>query len=280
MRAAAGILVLAACGGSPRSPAPSPAPPPTATPAATDDDWLVCPKRTGRPAGERLYRRLPDDAALLTLKNAIDAGGQPEPQRAGTSFEGLSQALGDSYDDVRRCMAAADRIEPSLQYSLEVKMYGRRGVGTYVTGVQLKRLGGWIDDRSPELVPTTAEACVARLFSHLDLPGSAGSTMMVMIVRYDGCTPKMNIAKAHVDSYARETFLAWRAAHPTETCPATLAALGANDVADPWGRPYTMTCTKDGIVVESAGLDGIAGNDDDISSAYSDRLLRGDASVK
>jgi len=63
-------------------------------------------------------------------------------------------------------------------------------------------------------------------------------------------------------------FEEWSRDHAGAPCP-DRAALGA-DVLDPWGHPIELTCTEQpaGQVVGavSAGRDGIAGNDDDVTS--------------
>ncbi len=52
--------------------------------------------------------------------------------------------------------------------------------------------------------------------------------------------------------------------------PKKLSALGTldydSDLTDPWGRMLEMKFNKGEVIVESAGLDGYIGTDDDISS--------------
>jgi hypothetical protein len=63
----------------------------------------------------------------------------------------------------------------------------------------------------------------------------------------------------------------WKAVKMGATACPTVAELKkdkalAADAAekDPWGQPYSITCTETDFKVRSAGPDGVAGNDDDV----------------
>jgi len=69
----------------------------------------------------------------------------------------------------------------------------------------------------------------------------------------------------------RQAIQSWQATSNETTCP-TMSQLvqekqidSATNTNDPWGQPYTLTCTDDEIIVTSAGPDKKNGTKDDIS---------------
>lgn len=69
----------------------------------------------------------------------------------------------------------------------------------------------------------------------------------------------------------RQAIQSWQATSNETTCP-TVSQLvqekqldSATNTNDPWGQPYTLTCTDDEIIVISSGPDKKKGTKDDIS---------------
>ena len=79
-----------------------------------------------------------------------------------------------------------------------------------------------------------------------------------------------HVAREMVHNYARDALTSWREKRDGRQCPRQLAELAPymNDdtVVDPWGTPYAMSCLHIGILVVSAGPDGIFFTRDDIRS--------------
>ncbi len=68
----------------------------------------------------------------------------------------------------------------------------------------------------------------------------------------------------------RQAIQSWQATSNETTCP-TISQLvqekqidSATNTNDPWGQPYTLTCTDDEVIVTSAGPDKKKGTKDDI----------------
>jgi len=89
--------------------------------------------------------------------------------------------------------------------------------------------------------------------------------------------PVGEITKLRVQGYATHAYQAWKTKNAGQACPASMEALGkavAEDAAtdDEWGKKLILKCGKDlpvgakDIAIESSGLDGKAGTDDDIKS--------------
>jgi hypothetical protein len=87
---------------------------------------------------------------------------------------------------------------------------------------------------------------------------------------------RRSITELLVERYAAEIYPSWAVRHPSQECPASLEAMGADVGAPPpvdaWNRPLVMYCGKDlpngarGLAVRSPGPDGTLGNDDDVKS--------------
>ncbi len=86
--------------------------------------------------------------------------------------------------------------------------------------------------------------------------------------------PKYKEAQVNTSKTDTKTLLTvidgWRVTHSGTDCP-TVEALKLDkslkpdqNVQDPWGHPYEITCTPDGDGVMSWGPDGKKGNEDDI----------------
>ena len=80
--------------------------------------------------------------------------------------------------------------------------------------------------------------------------------------------------RAATASYALQGYaVGWRRAHPDGGCPAIENIVADNQLPanaqevtrDPWRRRFEIQCAEDDVRVRSAGPDGIAGTDDDIS---------------
>jgi len=87
---------------------------------------------------------------------------------------------------------------------------------------------------------------------------------------------RVKIARIAAGKLAGEAYPRWQASHPDKACPDGIAELAPftnhNNVTDPWGHPYRMSCGAalprgaQGIAISSLGEDGQDGTDDDIRS--------------
>ncbi len=74
-------------------------------------------------------------------------------------------------------------------------------------------------------------------------------------------------------AYVEEAYPRWKADHPKDKCPASLADVatyfgedvGAPITSDPWGHELVMKCSDAGFTVKSVGPDGTADTADDVS---------------
>ncbi|HEY5950516.1 MAG TPA: hypothetical protein VIV40_33725 [Kofleriaceae bacterium] len=75
-----------------------------------------------------------------------------------------------------------------------------------------------------------------------------------------------------IHAYAEEAYPKWKADHPKQKCPATLAEVakyfgdnpGLPVEQDPWGNALVMKCDDKGFSVSSLGPDGKPGTEDDV----------------
>jgi hypothetical protein len=83
--------------------------------------------------------------------------------------------------------------------------------------------------------------------------------------------PLTQRAEQLVDHLAFQRYTEWHAEFPRQRCPHRLGELGGA-VLDPWGHAMHYTCDRRlmrrpaGIVVMSAGEDGVFGTADDLRS--------------
>lgn len=96
-------------------------------------------------------------------------------------------AFSDLTPEIRECIRKADQIVPNLQYTLRARMFGRPGVGSFVESAQFLRIDG-VKGTEPVEVKSDAGSCVEALITSLALPPSEGSSELLMVVRYDGCS--------------------------------------------------------------------------------------------
>ncbi len=80
----------------------------------------------------------------------------------------------------------------------------------------------------------------------------------------------VDIARFTAHAYAYEAYPAWSARHPGE-CPTSVQELSPwlhrSDDRDVWGGRYRLLCASpNGILVVSAGEDGVFGTADDVRS--------------
>ena len=83
-----------------------------------------------------------------------------------------------------------------------------------------------------------------------------------------GCESKLQIAKLTVEQI-RHDYARWALAHPDRACPTLLEItryMGKDeqDLIDPWGGRYALTCTPRRLEVRSSGEDRLFGTADDI----------------
>ncbi len=81
---------------------------------------------------------------------------------------------------------------------------------------------------------------------------------------------KGEIVRRTFERYTDVAYVSFRGANPSRPCPIDLYELSpwmySNDIRDPWGTPYAMTCGVASIVVSSAGEDRKFKTSDDIRS--------------
>lgn len=112
-----------------------------------------------------------------------------------------------------------------------------------------------------------------RGFTWLELGLGAGALGLVALGASFVLSPGADVKQADLAlrdaQRIRDAALEWREKNPTG-CPTvtqlkhehSLAAGAATD--DPWGSRYRLSCSKQGVIVMSAGRDGKADTDDDV----------------
>lgn len=132
------------------------------------------------------YRVL-DDAGVAELHARIETGTRFK-QQTNRAADALSAAVFDQRDAVAACFRAADPIDRNTQYLFRLSLNGTTG-GTLVSNVDIQRVADVDPQGQPVLVPTRAQAqaCVARLLQHLELPPSDWLSQLVFFVRADFC---------------------------------------------------------------------------------------------
>jgi len=84
------------------------------------------------------------------------------------------------------------------------------------------------------------------------------------------CTSKREVAMRAIHELAHDAYAQWLARHPGAYCPHDIGELrpyvARQDLTDPWGQSYMMTCSTAVLVVSSPGEDGRYGTPDDIRS--------------
>ena len=86
------------------------------------------------------------------------------------------------------------------------------------------------------------------------------------------CPSKVGIAKLAVGQLAHDHYPRWALAHEGSGCPTLLdvaqhAGKTEEDLRDPWGRTYELTCSASmQVEIRSSGEDRAMGTVDDITS--------------
>lgn len=187
------MVVAAGCGAG-----SEPARPPTAVtitppssqggsadaPLALDCSPLPVSVLASEPPAVGGYRVL-DDAELAEVHARIKTGMRFE-DKAQLAREALSEAVYDQRRAIAACFRGADAIDRNTQYMFRLSMDGTTE-GTLVTTVEIERVAGVDAQRQPVLVPTKAQACVAPLLQHLELPPSDWLSQVMFLVRADFC---------------------------------------------------------------------------------------------
>lgn len=74
---------------------------------------------------------------------------------------------------------------------------------------------------------------------------------------------RVSTARLGVKKLTYEAYPQWRMANMQKRCPDAITEIGTGDeLVDPWGTPYSMTCPP--LAIASAGSDGALNTDDDI----------------
>lgn len=102
-------------------------------------------------------------------------------------------------------------------------------------------------------------------------------SVLLTALSLTGCgTEKKPLEQPKIDFAANEALRIKHAADQymvqNAKCPATVGDLEAAGMLqdapdDPWGNPYTLTCSDGSISVVSGGPDGAVGGNDDISAS-------------
>ncbi len=95
----------------------------------------------------------------------------------------------------------------------------------------------------------------------------AGGVALYALPKYQESQIKMAKAGART---IRQAIQSWQATNNETTCPTVSQLVADKDIdsatntKDPWGSPYTLSCTDDEVIVSSAGPDKKKGTKDDI----------------
>jgi hypothetical protein len=272
MRGVAVLVVFAGCYSQDESPPPARPAPKHASASAGDVPELTCshpapPALRGVDPQQGGFRLLETDAEVEAVRNAMQSGTGAPSSASSRRPPALWAAFDELRASIQYCMVEADGNHPALEYELRFSITGN-SIASLIEHVHLLRITDTNVLLSSPLVTSQAEACVAQLLTHVELPPGDSIDSTVTSFRQDFCTRTIDVARRTTHRLV-DAYMAWWRSHRGQTCPASLAELQeleATEALDPWHQPYVMRCDSSGFQVLSAGPDRTFGTDDDVEA--------------